>query len=398
MILILILLIFNTDTLNISLEQALDIARRSPDYNISQLDRREGDIRLGQGISSLLPTPSLSGTYSEKTWTLSLRIDQPLLNLPLYGGFLQSLYDRRFYKALSKEEENLLLFGVKEGYYNLIKSYGLIDVAKSALSQAEKNRDFIKKRYAVGEATKIDLLRSEVYLNQARMDLLSAEKSLKVANQALKGILGIERDVVIRPTLRLEEPAELEVELDSLFTLAERQNPRLISNRNSEKSASWGLFNTYTRLLPTLSGFWSKNYMGAEFPKGLDGWTSSQGIGLNLPLLNLPSILLDIAESKTRLERVRAEEKKEEFSLRKELLDGFLSYEKAQEKYRLAKKNLELSKELYKLSFQKFSLGELTSLELLDTEAKLYKARQNLLSALADTYIEKARIEYLIGR
>ncbi len=408
---ILLLFLLQADTLQLSLDQALTQAfQQSPAYLGARVDRTQGYINLAKGLSLLVPTPQAALTYtstetevfSSKLWSGSISVNQVLFDAGLVPGIIQAVHANEFYKYQSREKTNKLGYDVKSSYYNLIKSYGLVDAARQALKQAQESARLIEEKYRLGQLAKIDLLRAQVFAAQAEINRLSAQKGLEAANEELKANLGMQEEVVVKPTVELSLPATLKTaSFDSLFVRLKHSNPALAASYEFERQAQAGLFTAESRLLPNLSLFTRTSYSDSLFPTSLDSWRNhdqvSYGLGINFPIFDIKSILLSISDAKNSSKSASIQRLYTELSLQKVLKVALVSFGEAGERYNYARKNLELTTEVERLGLEQLRLGVLSLIDFLDVETKLTEARTQYIGALCDTYIAQAQLEYLTG-
>jgi outer membrane protein TolC len=408
---ILLFFLIQADTLQLSLDEALQRAfHQSPTFLSSQVDRAQGYINLAKGLSVLLPTPQASisqtitepSVFSNNSWSGSVGVSQILADLGLIPGIIQAVHLSEFYKFQSRDKTNKLAFDVKSGYYAIIKTCGLVEAAQQALKQANESVRLIEEKYRLGQVAKIDLLRAQVFASQGEINVLSAQQGLEAANEELKATLGIMENVLIKPTDELSAPAEVaNANFDLLLARLENKNPNLAASYEFERQAKAGLWTAESRILPNLSLFARSNYSDSLFPKSVRYWQDhdvvSYGLDINFPIFDLKSVLINISDARNGSKSATIQRLSAELTLKKALKVALIDFQDAQERSTYARKNLELSEEVERLGLEQLRLGVLSLIDLLDVETKLTQARTQYISALCDTYIGKAQLEYLIG-
>jgi len=405
------LFLITADTLNLSLDDALKTAmEKSPTRIEAVLDARTGTSKLVKGITALLPTVGASASYAAtrhpyktRTWIGSIGLNQVVFDIDIFGNVVQSKLSNDFYHQKAEDENGNLIYNIKNGYFILSESYNLYEVAQAALRNATESYNLMQEKFRLGQVSKIDLLRSEAFKSQTEIDLLTAEKNSKIANEDFKGQLGIIKDVVIRPITEFNQPAVLKIEdFDLLWNEVDRNNASLNMTRKTEQIAKINFIQAIGKIFPEVSYYIENDYSDSILPKNLTDWqahdATSYGIRFNFPIFELKSLIQNIYDTKLATRRAAVERMKSELALRKTAMSAFLSFQEARQRYDYAQKNLELNQQLYDLAKEQFRLGSLSLLDLFNVELNLSQARTTYITSIADTYTSKALLDYLLGR
>jgi outer membrane protein TolC len=404
------------DTLELSLAEALDQALRgSPAQAQASASRLSSGIAVGRGVNALLPTASGSldwgktrseilGHDSTVTgWDGTFTLSQVVFDPRVFAGVANSFIQAGYYSVDAQDKQARLIFDVTDGYLGLLGARLLRDAAASAVDRAADNLKLNQEKLRLGAASRIDVMRSEVYKSQADIGLLTADKALAAANAGFLATAGISRDVIVRPTEQLAEPAGFEVSnSDSLIAVIERRNP---GARLAAKSGTVATINTVAaigQVLPSVSAFWSSDYSDSVMPRSIKDWDNKDrittGIRFTFPLLDLKAFTLDIADAVAGSRRAKAAARAALYQVRAAATTAVIGYEEARQRYDYAKKNLELNQELYRLAQEQQRLGAISLIDFFSVETALEQAHASYITALTDTYIQAAQINYLLGR
>lgn len=406
------------DTLDLTLEQALDLAaRRSPARIEARVSRFESGLNAVKAGATLLPSAAGSLSWGEsetrspinpdsvittKGWTGTVSLSQVVFDPMVFGSVAGSIVYAGYYAADARDKQARLVYDVTAGYLDLLRARLLRDAASSALDRAVDNLRLARERERLGSAAAIEVMRSEVLESQARMNLLSTDKALAAANAAFLAGAGITERVVVRPTEDLTEPSELAFgDHDSLVELIEGRNPGLKLAERARTAAAIGVAAAAARALPSVSLFWTSTYSDTDFPS-YGAWSDrdavSRGLSLSFPLIDIKSFVLNLADAGASSRRARAAAARARLSLRAAATAAVLDYREARQRFDFARRSLELSRELYRLAEQQRRLGSLSLFDFQSVETDLTQAQASYVSALADTYIKAAQISYLLGR
>jgi outer membrane protein TolC len=411
------------DTLELSLGQALDQALHgSPASSQVSASRLSSGVAIGRGINALLPAASGSLDWTNarsqnilnpalvdttKGWTGTLTLRQVVFSPTVFAGVASSLIQAGYYSVDAQDKQAKLIYDVTEGYLGLLGARLLRDAAASAVNRAADNVKLNREKLRLGAASKIDVMRSEVYKSQADISLLTADKALAAANAGFLATAGINRDVVVKPTEQLTEPSGFAVsDKDSLVAEIERRNPGVGLAAKSNTAATMNTIAAVGQVLPSVSMSWSSAYAHYDpnptMPKSIRDWDDrdriTRGIGFSLPLLDLKSFALDIADAVAGSRRAKAAAQATRYQVRAAATTAVIGYEEARQRYDYARKNLELNQELFRLAQEQQRLGAISLIDFFSVETALEQAHASYITALTDTYIQAAQINYLLGR
>jgi outer membrane protein TolC len=405
------------DTLRLSLADALQTALRgSPAAGEVRAAREQSVIRAAQGVSALLPTPQASLAYGQSTtrllpdssvtikgWTGTVSLAQVVLDPQVFGGVVNAFVYSGYNAADARDRRARIVYDVTTDYLNLVRARALRDVAASAVARAADNLELSRSRERLGSASRIDVMRADVYRAQAEIELLTADRTLAAANSAFLATAGITRDATVAPTEDVTAPADFPVgSPDSLLAEIERLNAGAQMARRASTAAALNLGAAVGRALPSVSAQWTSSYADTLLPRSLTRWRqndeTSCGLRIAFPLLDIKSYVLDIADAAAESRRARAGAIRARLQLRSAGLAAVLGYREARQRHDYAARNLELSRELLRLAQDQYRLGAISLLDLQSVETSHAQAEATLVSALCDTYIQAAQISYLLGR
>ncbi len=396
------------DTLYLSLDDAVQLAlKKSPSAIEAGAARLQSGLTLGQSINNLLPTPiaTLTSVKTEPVtiWKGSVTISQVAFDPLVYAALVNGIINSCYHSLDARDKIARLIYDVTSDYLNLLKSQLLFAAAQKALAQAEESRKLTSERYRLGQAARIDLLRSEAFYSQAQLNLSGAEKALDLAQANLSACIGISPSQPVRANEHLAQPAEISIhDADSLLLLMERLNPGISMQKNLEKIARINLATYFARILPGISLYRSYEYNDTILPRNYQHWqeksSHTDGISLTFPFVDLKTFIINIGDALAGSRRARAGLARARLQLHAAAQAAILGYQESWARYQQTERNLELNREVYELAIIQYRLGALSVSELLEVETSLSQAEASYLSALCDTYIHAAEIGYLLGK
>lgn len=157
---------------------------------------------LGNAKSSYLPSLSLSSGYTWANQTPALSGGNTSWsfrlsgNYQLFDGFQRSANvsqaseSRRVARLSEEDARRAVRQGVDAALRTLETQEQAIEIAREAVGVAEEDLRFIRERYAVQMASALDVITSQVALDQAEADLVSVRYDYMLAKAELESIVG----------------------------------------------------------------------------------------------------------------------------------------------------------------------------------------------------------------
>jgi outer membrane protein TolC len=289
---------------------------------------------------------------------------------------------------------------VAQAYYNVIKAQKMIDVAKESRQMADSHLKQINAMLSAGTASKADLLRTEVQVENYDLGLVKTNNALELARAYFNNALGVNLE---------EKVALIESELTGtvshiptykeLLGVAFQYRPDWQSFLLGKGMSEDNLSIAKTAYLPTVMLSANAGNRINEYPSyksdvnswtvtGTASWTMFDGFGIHN---RMREAVANLASQQQTEEQV-----KNNISL--EVRDAYLNLTNALETIALAKKTVESAQESYKVSSQRFLAGAGTNLEVLDSQVSFTQAKVNYLQALFDVEIARAKVDKVVGK
>lgn len=410
--LILLVVLALNDTLMLDLETAKQMALEGNIlYNATKLEHSYYGLDLYGEMSSNILNPSISVTYSdatyeqfptfsEKGYNFSLSMEQPVLDIGEAASVLQSKSNYDASTASLEEAKNALFYQVEAYYLGVLKTEKLLLMREMAIKRAEENMRFVSKRLELGQASKLDSLNAEVYLNRSKLNLTSAKKDYQIAKRLLLDYLGYgyQCELILQPVEIEDEHEPLDV--DSLISLSLEVRPKIKAVEKELSNAQLGFWGSTLSFLPRLSFKWLWNYNTENFPDDFStitdeatktsGWYASA-------TMNLFTYPLDVAKMKNILEKTRLNLLNERILVIKEVKEAWLDFVTMSENLNLARSLYEAADEGNKIAKLQYNLGMISTLELFQAENDFLDAEVTHVSAQYDYRLSRAKLRYVVG-
>lgn len=194
-----------TQGMTLSVEDCINIAiENSHDIKIYKEYIELEDTAIGKSKSSYFPGIGASAGYdfsnsdnkyrSTHTNATSARV---ALNQLIYsfGKVFSQIKMQKFYKIAAEYDlENAILDTVKRvknAYYGVLAAKADLDIQNANVSANERQYQRTKAFYEEGLVSKIDLVNEEVYLSDAKINLVRAENDYQTAIIALNSAMSV---------------------------------------------------------------------------------------------------------------------------------------------------------------------------------------------------------------
>jgi outer membrane protein len=288
---------------------------------------------------------------------------------------------------------------VKTQYYAILAARESEAAAMTQLDQAQAELRAAAARVRAGAATLSDSLRSVIQVGNARLALLTAQNSLRVASAALTRLVAAPYLVTAQPSDTLERPSA-PIDSASLLQLAERgpaveqASAQLISAQASVRAAR-------APYLPTIDVSYAKSGNGYDPAYGLSkafAYSNSFRIGASYPLWNNYQREDALTRARVAQDNADATLRDARLAAQQNLVQQLASLRAAEERIEIQQASVASAEEDLRVQQQRYSLGASTLLDLLTSQTTLDQQRAALIQARQDYRIARAQIEAIIGR
>jgi outer membrane protein TolC len=395
----------------VSLSEAVELAR----VNAPLLEQQGSALEIARyseltAWGAFLPDASLSYGYSNSS---SARLDPTgqALTTTNYSAQLRGSVDifqglRRFSTlsgaqrgveasaARYRQAQFQTVQAVKVAYYNAVASRELVRVEQDRVQRQEAQLSFVDQQLQLGRATRSDVLRSQVDLNNAKVALLNAENGERASTFTLAEAVGLTEPIAPEEGAELAAE-ELALSREALLSRALAGAPELVSAQAEARAQEAAVSGARAAYLPSLSlsGGWA--WSNSNFPPENRSWSLS--LSGSLPLFDGFNRENQLYRARAQLDQARAQERAAEIGVRKDVDAALSSIEAATASIGLAEQTVELSTEDLRVTQERYRLGLATILDLQASQIALRQAEVDLIQRQFDYQLGLAQLEALLG-
>jgi outer membrane protein TolC len=191
--------------LELTMEEILQLAEDvSPLVRVARASASSASAEVKSARSVYLPNLNLSSGYGwnndtaafsggRTSWNLRLSMSYPIFNGFSREASVQRASEAERVARLQETDARLLAREQADGALQaLLTAEAAIGIANEAAAVAEEDLRIVNERYRVGVATILDLVTSQVALQEAEANLVAARYDYAVARADLQAILGRE--------------------------------------------------------------------------------------------------------------------------------------------------------------------------------------------------------------
>lgn len=420
-----------TEGSTLSLNDCVDLAlKNSPDIKIYEEYIEIYDSKIGQSKSSYFPTIGASGGYGYNNTNSLYRSNsknnfsaQVSLNQLIYsfGKVFSQVKMQKFYKIAAEFDlKNAIINtsnNVKSAYYAVLAAKANVDIQKANVKVNERQYERTKAFYDEGLVSKIDLVNQEVYLSDAKINLINAETTYQNNIIALNNAMytpnapsyNIENTEtfnfkenyaeinllnIANTTKNSEKPEPKEAVLTTQvektdilenyefekypYTLKEsidkayKNRPDLLSMEATQNAVNEELKYTKKSYLPDLTGSIGYNWQN-------NAYYSTNGVNIGAYLstnnLNIMETKLKIKESKSQLEIAKKNVELVKQNIYFDVQEAYVNMIQLEKNIPLMKVKVKQTLENYELADARYEVGLGNFIELQDAKENYNNAQ-----------------------
>ena len=375
----------------------------------SDADVAASVARKGQARSAWYPSVNLSVGYARVrafSATTNQNITTPNefargdLNWMLYDfGRTGASVDRADANvAISRENAATtredVAFVATVAFYNVLRAEKTLEFQRENLRQQESLYRQASAFFEAGVRAKIDVVRAEANLYDARAQLSQAENGLRVARITLLQRIGVDGPAGFRLSGALPE-LSLPGTLQDWVAEAERNRPELRALVEKERAATESLRLARAGYLPFLVGTAGYGY-GAEEPPLQPNYGLS--VTLNYPLFSGFQTREQAKEALATISSAQYEFIDTKRRVRLEVEVSAYGVQEAQERLSARRKQRDASEENLRLATARYEVGAGDIIEMTDAQAQMVRSETDAINTAFDFAVSHASLLRAMGR
>ena len=290
-----------------------------------------------------------------------------------------------------------LMVRVAERYFGVLEAEDELGFAQATLEAFEQQLTQSRQRFEVGLIAITDVEEAKAGFDLSRAQLLAAQNALDIAREALRETTGTyqERLAPLREThLVMPEPADI----DQWTATALERNLRLLAAKHDAETARREIERIQAGHAPTFDAIGSLGLNDSESGGPLrETRRADVGLRLSLPLYSGGSVLSRTRESRhlyhRRLELLELERRRAQ----RETRDAYLGVDSGISRVQALEQAVRSSLTAAEAIEAGFQVGTRTSVDVLDAQRELFRARRDLSEARYRYVLDVLRLKRAAG-
>jgi outer membrane protein TolC len=287
-----------------------------------------------------------------------------------------------------------VVFLAQIAYFNVLRADSVLGVSRETVRQRETLYRQAQAFFDTGLKARIDVVRAEANLYQARADIASAEHEVRTARLVLLNSMGMDGPAEFELA---GEPASVEAAgtLEDWQREADEKHPDILALRLEVSAAQAGLLAAQRGDNPSVNATGRLGWSGEDAPKDRS-W--SLGAQVSVPVFNGYLTRQQTSEAAARVSAVEfaLENRRRQIRLLVEQADQ--SMRDAVERLAAREKEREAFAENQRLAAGRYEAGAGDIIEMVDAQVQLTAAETNVVQARFDRAVALAALYRALGR
>lgn len=313
----------------------------------------------------------------------------------LKGTIKQAKANYQYNQVGVQRTYNEMRSTVTDGYFTMLQADNMQKLSAESVARLEDHLKNVQAQYDVGVVAKVDVLRSQVELANAKQTLIQAENSYQVAEANMNKIVGLPMDTNLKLDNLLVYNA-YDQNMDDCLAYAAEHRPELMQAQYNVDAAKGALMVARSGHMPQVAASASQSWSDTNWPGDEKG---NWGVGVNVSMN-----VFDTGVTLSKIHGAEADLKKAEETYRNtvdsvnlDVRSNYLGLREAEKRISTTKLAVEQADEDYRIAQLRYMSGVGTNTDVLDAQVALTQAKTNYTKALYDYNTSKTALETSIG-
>lgn len=348
------------------------------------------------------------GTSSEVTGAETDRYNASInLNVTLFDG-LGRHYN---YKSL-KEQYNLSELEAREGieitilqlfsvYFEVARLTENLSVLEETLENTKERLKRAEYQFEYGQNTQLEVLNAKVDITTDSVSVMNAKQALSNAKRDLNVVLNrdLERQFQIDTLIQFLSPLEME----NYINEATQNNVRLLQAEQNVLISDYVRKASKSVFLPSLGltgsyGWNEGNFPATNFSASNTTTGFSAGLNLTWDFFDGGRGIVNTKNTKIQLENNQLLKKQLQVEVNRNIANAKGNYENRKKIYELQQQNVTTANSNFERSNERYKLGQISSLELRQSQINLINAQTNKNLAKYEAKLAELELLQLTGK
>ena len=387
------------EAINLALAQntSLKVTQKGEDTAKYALEQAKGNNGVSVGLSDSLTTNKTKDTDRQDSNNVSLSG-----KLPLYSGGKNQANIKKAKIGVEsaslttqRAQEDLKLNVIK-AYYDALESKKTVGVRQETVDKYQEHYTNVSQLYAAGSKAKIDVIRSQVELSDARQNLIKAENSYEVDLAELRNYLNIDRSEPLNLTTDFSYLA-FDQDMNACLDYAYANRKDLQVDKNKLAQQEQAIKAAKAGYLPTLNLSVGLSESQRFNPSRQNSHSASATLGLDWNIFDSGVTRAQVKSAETDRDIAKLTYQKDKESIDLAVREAYYNMREAEKRFNSTQDAVHQAEEDAFIAREKYRAGEGLMLDIIDAQEALSTAKLNHISAQYDYARYKATVENAMG-
>ena len=284
---------------------------------------------------------------------------------------------------------------VTNGYFDMLQADNMQQLGRESVTRLADHLKNVEAQYEVGVVAKVDVLRSQVELANAKQSLIKAENAYQIAEANLNKIVGLPMDT----QLKLDDIlvyAPYENDMQYCLDYAAKHRPELEQAKQQVEAAKGALRVAISSHMPQVAAVAQQKWSDNNWPGDENGnW--GVGVTVNLNIFDSGVTVSKIHGAEADLAKAHETYRDTVDLVNLDVRSNYLNMREAEKRIDTTKLAVSQAEEDYRIAQLRYMNGVGTNTDVLDAQVALTDAKTNYLQAMYDYNTCKTNLETAIG-
>lgn len=350
------------------------------------------------GTIALVPRTNV-GKQIANQHTNSLTASMTLFS----GGELEGTNKKAkagYKSALAGQQKafNQLRADVTNGYFTLLQADNAKMLSQESVDRMTDHLKNVQAQYDVGVVAKVDLLRSQVELANAKQTYVKAANARDLAEAALNRIVGLPMATSLKlDNIMVYKPYE--ESLENCLLYAEDHRPELAQAKYNVDAQKGALQVARSGHMPKVGLEASQSFYDANKSWHGSGEKNNWavGVGVTMNIFDSGVTLSKIHGAEADLHSAEETYRDTKDAVALDVRNNYLSLREAEKRIETTETAVEQAEEDYRIAQLRYQAGVGTNTDVIDASVALTNAKNNYLQALYDYNTSKTNLQNAMG-
>ena len=284
---------------------------------------------------------------------------------------------------------------VTNGYFDMLQADNMQKLGRESVDRLADHLKNVEAQYEVGVVAKVDVLRSQVELANAKQSLIKAENAYQIAEANLNKIVGLPMDTQLKlDNILVYTPYENDMQY--CLDYAAMHRPELEQAKQNVEAAKGALRVAISGHMPQVNASASQNWNDSNWPGDENGnW--AVGVTVNLNIFDSGVTVSKIHGAEADLAKAHETYRDTVDLVNLDVRSNYLNLREAEKRIDTTKLAVSQAEEDYRIAQLRYMNGVGTNTDVLDAQVALTDAKTNYLQAMYDYNTCKTNLETAIG-